>query len=273
MTAKLQQTVPVVAREKISPDYFELAFAFPELARLAQPGHFVTLTPIQNGPPLLRRPFSIQRVSPDGEVRLLVKIVGAGTRALAELRPGQTVDVLGPLGAGVFQVSPQTTRPIFVAGGVGIAPFLFLADRLRDRPDLRPALIFGGRGAADLVTRERFEALGLDCRYTTEDGSLGRRGLVTDELRARLADSPAEATEVFACGPLPMLRAVALLCREVAVPCQVSLESQMACGLGSCRGCVVPTISDPTGHGIPYQRVCYEGPVFAANQIVWEELT
>jgi dihydroorotate dehydrogenase electron transfer subunit len=269
VTALRRQTVLITASERLNPDFFRLTVEFPELARDALPGQFVTLAVPFPGLQILRRPFSIHRVTPGGHVQLLIKVVGQCTMLLAETRPGRTVDVLGPLGCGVFNPAADRPRVLLVAGGVGIAPFLFLADRLVSNARWRPALLYGGATADDLVTLDQYAALGVPVHVTTEDGSQGRRGLVTGELRDQLDALDPATVQVLACGPMPMLKAVSSLCAERGVPCQVSLENLMACGVGSCRGCVVPVVYDASGEGIPYARVCHEGPVFDARQIDW----
>ncbi len=272
MSATRQETVPVTANERLNERFCRLRLAFPELAAHARPGQFVTVAAPGVDAPLLRRPFSIHRVRPDGSVELLIKIVGRGTRHLAELAPGHALNVLGPLGNGVFAPSPERPELLLVAGGIGIAPFLFLAETLRGDPRWRPQLLFGGGSRLDLAAHDEFAALGVPARLTTEDGSLGRKGLVTDELRAALDERDPGACQTLACGPTPMLRAVAELCAARGVPCRVSLENLMACGVGSCRGCVVPVKRDATGHAAPYARVCREGPVCDATDIAWERL-
>ncbi len=268
MTVKLMEAVPVTANERINDNHFRLAFRFPEMAQAARPGQFVTLTPAIDDFSMLRRPFSVHRVTNDGDVQVLVKIVGRGTRRLHELPVRSSLNVLGPLGDGVFQLDRARPHLLMVAGGIGVAPFLFLFETLPD--DLQPELFFGGRTALDLPTHHDFEQAGLPVHLATEDGSLGRQGLVTAGLIERLDHLEHDRCQVMACGPNPMLKAVAAICADRGVPCQVSLESMMACGVGSCRGCVVKVAAPLPADGIPFLRVCHEGPVFAAGVLDWE---
>jgi NAD(P)H-flavin reductase len=198
--------------------------------------------------PYLPRAFSFARVRPDGTLDFLLEAIGPGTERLAELRPGQQLGLVGPLGIG-FDVRAGG-RALLVGGGIGAAPLVALQDELG--PEAR--VLLGFRSA------ERAEAAGLffasDPAVVTDDGSVGRQALVTELLREELDRDP-RAT-VFACGPPPMLEAVRALCSERAVPAQLALESGMACGYGACFGCVVPTRDG-------YVRLCVDGPVLDAD--------
>jgi dihydroorotate dehydrogenase electron transfer subunit len=272
LTRKFNATVPVVRNERINDAHVRLGFSFPDFAKIAKPGQFATLATAVDDFSILRRPISLHRVLPDGEVQLLIKVLGRGTRALTALQVGQTIDVLGPLGDGVFSLAPDRPNVLIVAGGIGIAPFRFLLDAITPDRGFHPALFFGGRSARELPTHEELRELDLELHLATEDGSVGDAGLVTVSFGLKLATLDPSKTQVVACGPNPMLRAVAGMCREAGVPCQVSLENMMACGTGACRGCVVPVLSDPEGGDIPFARVCHEGPVFAAEGLVWERI-
>jgi dihydroorotate dehydrogenase electron transfer subunit len=225
--------------------------------------------------PLLRRPFSIFDVDPapgTGRPRgldLLVKEIGAGSRLLAHLRPGQEIYVLGPQGR-PFETSTAAGRlalGCLVAGGVGIAALYLLARRLLER-DARPVLFYGARTEADLVLRDRFESLGIETFYATEDGSLGERGVVTTALDRFLSTSMRAGARIFACGPWAMMKAAHQLAVRCKVPCDVSLEARMGCSLGACMGCVVRT-TDDTGDD-QYLRVCLEGPVMESRRVDWD---
>lgn len=269
---RLNRIVPVTASDRLNDTHFRLGFSCGDLAARARPGQFVSLAVAVGNFSMLRRPFSLHNVLPDGTIQVLVKIVGPGTTMIEKLRPGDDVDVLGPLGEGVFDIDPTRPHVLMVAGGIGVAPFLFLVDDPQRPADVVPELFFGGRTTSDLPTRDQFAARGVPVTLTTEDGSLGQQGFVTDPWKQRLDALPADRVQVLACGPNPMLKAVAAECAARGVPCQVSLENMMACGVGSCRGCAVRVNEDPDGYGIPYLRVCHEGPVFAADQLAWEEI-
>ncbi len=250
----------------------------PDQGRLAQPGQFVMLKCAEeiDGLPLLRRPFSIFDVHPNpktlrpGGLDLLVKDVGAGTHNLARLQKGDEVHVLGPQGR-PFHLSPEMRHRIgaacLVAGGVGIAALYLLARKLMDL-EIRPFLFYGGRHAADLVLREYFEKLGIDVFYTTEDGSLGQRGMVTAPLSNFLANRTRTSVRVYACGPWAMMKAVHELSARSQIPCEVSLEARMGCSLGACMGCVVRA-NAPDGQE-QYLRVCLEGPIMDSRVVDWD---
>jgi dihydroorotate dehydrogenase electron transfer subunit len=242
--------------------YQVLVLAAPRIAGDARPGQFVHLLPGEDRSFPLRRPFSIHRVGrPGGEVEVVFDVVGAGTRALARLRPGDVVDALGPLGR-PFDPPEGRAGCLLVGGGYGTAPLLFLATELRAR-GCRVDFVIGAATAGRLLDAAEAEQLGHSLTVTTDDGSAGRRGLVTDPLPDLLAAAGAE--RVYACGPMPMLAAVSRVAAAAGVPCQVAVEEQMACGTGICFSCVVPV-------GDRMARSCLEGPVFDGTAIAWAEL-
>jgi dihydroorotate dehydrogenase electron transfer subunit len=216
--------------------------------------------------PLLRRAFAVHWVEPEaGLFDILYGVVGKATRILSHLRAADTLDVLGPLGRG-FEID-LSREQFLMAGGVGTAPLLFLAQELRRR-GASARLFYGVRTAAKLVRMDAFRALGVEVVAATEDGSEGARGLVTDILLpALMAEGigPPQAT-VYGCGPKPMLAAVARLCRGMDVPCQVSLHAFLACGIGACLSCAIPRRVEP-GQEPTYAKVCADGPVFAAEEV------
>ncbi len=197
--------------------------------------------------PYLPRAFSYARVQ-EGELSFLLEVVGPGTARLAELRPGEGLELVGPLGIG-WRPPREGTRPLLVGGGIGTAPLLCLQDELGGEA---PVLL-GFRSAAHAQAAALF---GGEPAVATDDGSAGRQALVTDLLREQLDADP--AATVFACGPPAMLEAVLLACAERAAPAQLALESGMACGFGACFGCVVPTRDG-------YVRLCVDGPVLDAD--------
>ena len=230
------------------------------------PGQFVMLSPGALGAaprsdPLLPRPMAVYRSHAADVVEILYKRSGRGTALLAEALPGQCVRLVGPLGSG-FGVPPDGERAVLVAGGTGIASVRELAARLAGRCPV--SVLLGARTALDLMGVDDFEALGVALELATEDGSRGRRGLVTDLLEAALAEpTPAR---VYACGPTAMMRRCAEIARANGRRCDVSLENHMACGFGVCLGCAAPL--DAGG----YALVCREGPVFDAALLDWEGL-
>lgn len=258
---------PVVRHEALNRDHFLLTLESPRIAREARAGQFVMIQTRAGSDPLLRRPMSIYRVLPGrrGRFQILYKVVGTGTRYLAQQSEGAVLATLGPLGNG-FRLPEPGTRAIFVAGGIGIAIFPFLAEALAKRRARSPILLYGGRSKRDLVALDVFRARRIPARLATEDGSAGTRGFVTRLLEPLLAGrKPGDPLELFVCGPTPMLKAVGALAIEAGVPCQLALESQMPCGIGVCLGCVVPCPGDALGP--VFRRVCTEGPVFRASDV------
>lgn len=238
--------------------YLRLTLQAPGIARRARPGQFVTVRVPGRDASFWRRPFSICRAD-GGRIELLIKVVGPTTHALAALRAGDPVDVLGPLGRG-FTLTGREDR-VLVGGGYGIAPLLFLAERLRAR-GRAVTVLQGGRCAGDLLLRPELRRTGAPAMCTTEDGSAGRRGRVTVLLEERLRATQGPIL-IAACGPHAMLASVAKLAARYRVPAEVSLEALMACGLGVCNGCVQKVAG-------AYRRVCHDGPVFAASEVTWD---
>jgi dihydroorotate dehydrogenase electron transfer subunit len=264
----------VIANTRLSPDYNVIALAAPDIARHAAPGQFVMLKTSDGLDPLLRRPFSIfERVRDErGRVlglSVLNKRVGVGTARLYSVRAGDRLAVLGPLGQPFVPVEPPATAWM-VAGGVGLAPFATLAEALAVR-STPTTLFYGARSAGDLYYETLFERLGVRLVLTTEDGTRGDAGRVTGPLERALGTrAPADSPTIYACGPTPMMRAVAALGARHGVPVFASLEPVMGCGMGGCYSCVVPV---RRGAGSHFVRSCLEGPVFDASAVVWEELT
>ncbi|BEQ16727.1 dihydroorotate dehydrogenase electron transfer subunit [Desulfoferula mesophila] len=257
------QYAKVTDNQPVGPEIYRLTLEAPAIAAAARPGQFVMLRVGPGPEPLLARPFSIHGVE-GGQVLILYQVKGKGTKLLAQARRGEERLVWGPLGRG-FELSLE--RPVLVAGGMGLAPLAFAAERLEERGAAfeafyglasREALV-----AWDAVSGEgAFYLDGWGWSGASEDGSVGHHGLVTEPLRARLQAGPRPGA-VLACGPLPMLKAVAKLCAEFEVACQASLEAPMACGVGACLGCAIPAASGG------YLRACQEGPVMEASLVDW----
>jgi dihydroorotate dehydrogenase electron transfer subunit len=225
--------------------------------------------------PLLRRPFSIFEHVRDREGRvtglsILNKRVGAGTSLLYDVKPGDRLAVLGPLGRPFAPVSPPN-EAWMVAGGVGLAPFATLAEALAER-GTSATLFYGGRAARDIYYEEFFTRLGTRLVVTTEDGSRGTKGRVTAPLELALSTRAGGAANltIYACGPTPMMRAVAAVGAAAGCRVLVSLEPVMGCGMGGCYSCVVPVKEGPSGRH--FVRSCTEGPVFDAHTLVWDAL-
>ena len=256
-----QQKAEIISTEKLTGDIYRFTMKAPDMAADSRPGQFVMVRAGEGLDPLLRRPFSIHQVAAGGLLQILFKVIGKGTQTLAGLQPGQSMDMLGPLGRG-FRYNTEH-RHYLVGGGVGIAPLLFLARQLLKRNEAAAIKVLLGARTGDeiAVLVKDFKSMGLAVQAATEDGSLGRQGLVTDLMAPMPGDNPAM---VYACGPYPMLRAVVGLSREKGWACQVSLETIMACGLAACLGCAVQR-ADMNG----YVHVCKDGPVFDADDVAW----
>lgn len=264
----------VVANTHLSSDYNVVTLKAPAIAAAARPGQFVMVRTHNGLEPLLRRPFSLFEIVRDsGGVptgfSLLSRRVGVGTAHVFSARPGDRFDCLGPLGRPFEPVDPPA-EAWMVAGGVGLAPFATLAEALRARAT-NTTLFYGARRESELFCRETFTALGVRLVTATEDGSVGARGFVTVPLRDALAARPASAPlQLYACGPTPMMCAVAELAAAHDRPCAVSLEQVMGCGMGGCYSCVV-RVRDAAG-GAHFVRSCVAGPVFDGSSVLWQEL-
>jgi dihydroorotate dehydrogenase electron transfer subunit len=262
---------------------FVLRLQAPRAARTALPGTFAHISCDPSVP--MRRPLSIMRASPaEGWLEFLYKPKGHGLDMLGTRQPGETVSVLAPIGHG-FSVDPARPRLLALGGGVGIPPMIFLADHVRADARLRPLVLMGSElpfpfelaearldvpGTAKAATQAvaLLEQWGVPSRLASNAGLAGaHRGYITDLARDALQAMPDGArreTQVFACGPTPMLKAVAKLARDFDLPCQVALEEYMACGIGGCAGCTV-LLQTPDGPAM--KRVCVDGPVFDARHV------
>jgi dihydroorotate dehydrogenase electron transfer subunit len=266
---------PVTVEENVllARDTYRVRFACPEIARRVVPGQFVMLRLADCNDPLLGRPLALYDVAPDAEGRphfvdIVYLVVGKMTRLLAEFQAGSKLEAWGPLGNG-FPPTP-TEHLVMVAGGIGQTPFLALAreylglhgygDPPRPVPRAkRITLCYGARSSEYLAGVDDFRRAGVEVQLSTDDGSVGHRGLVTELIGPAVKQLPL-AARIVCCGPEAMMEATAKIAQELAVPCQVSLESPMACGIGICFSCV-KKIRDATG-GWDYRRTCVEGPVF-----------
>jgi dihydroorotate dehydrogenase electron transfer subunit len=277
-----QLTTAIVENVKLVRETYRVRFECPEIARRITPGQFVMLRLSDCDDPLLGRPLAMYDtvLSTSGEpIGLDVVYLTAGkfTRQLANCSPGVLLDVWGPLGNGFTR--PSAEHVIMVAGGIGQTPFFSLGAELAglkrygDMPRTvsRPKQItfcYGARNVEFFAGLDDFRSLGLELHLSTDDGTLGHHGFVTDVLRKLLDDSHAKhSRQVVCCGPERMMEAVAEIAEHSQVPCQVSLETPMACGIGICFTCVAK-VRQPDGTW-DYKRTCVEGPVFDAEKIVW----
>ena len=259
----------VLRNERLTAGYNVLALEAPALAAGVEPGQFVMIRTAPGTDPLLRRPFSVFEVLREGtEVigfSILNKRAGVGTSRLAEASVNERFWCLGPLGH-PFSLAAARSEAWMVAGGVGLAPFATLAERLREQGTV-PRLFYGARTADELFRVELFESLGVLVEIATEDGSRGTPGRVTAPLAAAI-DGLAEgdAVTLYACGPSAMMQAVATMARSSGRDVEVSLEQVMGCGTGGCYSCVVGVRRDGRTR---YVRSCLDGPVFSSAELDW----
>jgi len=274
----------VLTKSEYPGGQFVMRIRAPKCAAAAKAGSFVHLSCSDTLP--MRRPMSIMRTGDDW-IEILFKIVGQGLRLLSQKQPGDTLSVLGPIGQ-AFVLDPQRPRALLIGGGVGIPPMVFVADAMRDDPRYEPLAILGSEipfpfdvvtsklafpaAEADVSgTMPLLESWGVPARLCSKQGYAGCfPGFVTD-LAARLLDASNERslaqTTVYACGPTPMLKAVAAMAERYGIACQVSLEEFMACAVGGCAGCAV-RVNLPEGPAM--QRVCVDGPVFDSRVVDWD---
>lgn len=268
-----QGKMKILVNDKIAPEYYKMALSAPEIIKTAIPGQFIHIKVSDSYEPLLRRPFGIHSIRNKDTIEILYRVVGKGTALLSEKKAGEELDVLGPLGNG-FEINKERIEKVtLIAGGAGVAPLFFLTQKLIDYSKNIMVLI-GARTKELIFCEQEFKDLGLDVQIATEDGSYGHKGLVTDLLWSLFHPLiPASGGQhhltplLFACGPSIMLRAVTNFSIKNNLPSQLSLESQMACGVGACLGCAIKV---KNGTKTLYKRVCKDGPIFEANEIIWE---
>jgi dihydroorotate dehydrogenase electron transfer subunit len=264
----------VAENRDLGHGYFRVAVEVEGIRPTFRPGQFFMLRVENGSDPLLPRAYSIYRMAQGGRglggrrsgarVDFLYKVVGRGTAQLAAQRPGSAVDLLGPLG-NAFTVPAGTRECVLVAGGIGVPPVIALAEGLAGRKSARPTMVafLGGRSKPDILCAADFRRAGARVSVATEDGSAGRRGLVTDLLERHLVEGQGSGRMIHACGPPGMLRRVAEVAGAHGVPCQLSMEAPMGCGIGICMGCAIPVRGDR------YRLCCKDGPVFEAGEVLW----
>ncbi len=265
----------VLSNQEVSPGFFRMRVLAPGFGAGVRPGQFVMVRVQRTPAPFLRRPFCAFRIGflppecdglpPREYLELLYKVVGQGTAIMASLHGGDRVDILGPLGNG-FNLDFGPGDAILVGGGIGVAPLFLPGETLvRCR---RVDLLLGARCREEVLAVTEFERQGIETYVSTDDGSLGRKGLVTEVLEQRLKEGLPAA--VMACGPLPMLKEINRICSSYDVPLQVSLEALMGCGVGACLGCVIHGVGhcEETPHPL---TVCEDGPVFCSRDLDWSQ--
>lgn len=254
---KYQLNLSVVSNVMVGSNVFLLTLSSDELLPEMIAGQFAELL-VDNAKVLLRRPLSIHSYDRiNNQIQFLIQIVGEGTRALAALKPLDIINVILPLGNGFSHKSSHFNSPLLIGGGVGVAPLLYLGQELSDL-NIKPTFLFGGRSKDNIIRLDEFRKYGV-VHITTEDGSLCEKGFVTDH--SLLLDNY-NFDMVFTCGPTPMLKAVGKWAIEHEIPCEVSLEHKMACGIGACLCCVESTDNGNV-------CICKEGPVFLIDKLSW----
>ncbi len=265
--AKSVKIVTILANEPVAQGTFRLTFSEPEWAHQAHAGHFINVQIPAYGEILWRRPFSVHRVDRDrGTVDILYTVVGRGSAALSRMQPGESLNVVGLLG-NTFSWDTNLKHAIVVAGGVGIAPFLLLLQDLAGS-SIKTTVLYGVRSAAYLCSVAEMQSLGANVLVTTEDGSYGEKGVITEMAEAFLTATAQEGGRaLFVCGPSAMLHRMQQLLLSHPLPAQVTVENLMACGFGACVGCVVPLVT-PRADGSAYALACKDGPVFSMQEII-----
>lgn len=274
-----QISAQILYNKRIKKNCYEMALSAPEIAGNAMPGQFVNIKVADGIEPLLRRPFSIHQIYRQDGIKILYEAIGKGSEALARRKSGELLDILGPLGNGFDYEGQRLTcsgrqgqtdngRRILVAGGMGTAPLVFLAEKLvrntRSAAYKKPLVLLGAKTREDIFCEKEFREFSCEVQISTDDGSRGFRGYVSDLLLKILSTIDYRPSTVYACGPTPMLKEISRISQEYNIPAQISLEAHMACGIGACMGCVIKTKEDE------YRRVCKDGPVFEASRVIWD---
>ncbi len=252
----------IISNRILQDDYYEIKFYVPEICKNTQAGQFVHIKITNLQDRILRRPFSISNVSKDGLLTVIYKVVGQGTEALSTLSAGEVCDLMGPLGTPYSM--PETDEfPIIVAGGYGSAATYLIA---KNSP-VKGILLLGARSKTDLILTDKFADSGFDVRTSTNDGSQGHKGFVTELIAKALEENKGKKIRFYACGPTPMLLALAKILQDLGYDDgELSLDHLMCCGVGACFACVVKVKAD-NEDGWRYARTCKEGPVFKAIDV------
>ncbi len=252
----------ILEHRRVAEDHYWMRLDSDAIGQNARPGQFIHLQVSSGTVPLLRRPLTVYRRS-SGSFEVLYQVLGQGTRLLSNTKPGETLRVLGPLG-NHFRVLEHIRTALVVGGGAGIASLMLLVEELIRR-EIPVIVLLGAQRASRLVAIEDLETLGVDMRVATDDGSRGHQGFVTELAEEVLRDGLSNRV-VYGCGPTPMMQALSDITQRYGVSTQLALESYMGCALGVCLGCMVRIRRNGI---IQHMRVCTEGPIFDAEEIVW----
>ena len=261
----IQEKCRILDHQKVAPQHFKLTLSSTYISSHSEPGQFVNLRITESYDPLLRRPLSVHRASKEHKrFELLYEVVGRGTELLSKYSVGSELDILGPLGKG-FVVDKKKEIAILVGGGMGVAPLLLLGDELKGKSKAIYVLI-GAKTRDRALCEQDFKGITDQVLVSTDDGSYGKKGFISDilldVLNNTLKEHDLDLSTVYACGPNPMLKAVTDICFQKKIDCQLSMEQHMACGIGTCLGCVIKTRDG-------YKKVCDEAPVFDAKEMIF----
>ena len=266
----------VLENRLLAPAHFKLILQAPQIAPRIAPGQFVQIRCTTGDDPLLPRPMSIYRVDGD-RLEILYEVIGKGTALMAKAGKGKILEIYGPLGRPFWKV-PGARQIFLIGGGIGLAPFYALAEMFLNKAtkDRAPEItvLFGARAKGRVICEEEFRKLGVRFEVSTDDGSCGFHGRVTELLEKKLKGSPSTPAALYACGPNVMMRETCRIALSHNLPCQVSLDEPMACGFGICFGCAVKikrqATSDKQQNGeVTYKLACKDGPVFEAREVLW----
>lgn len=264
--------VKILSKEEVAPNIFLIKLLAPLIAQDAIPGQFVHIKCSKENYPLLRRPLSIHRIDKEkGDISILFQVIGEGTKLIANKSIGDDLDIMGPIGNG-FNILPESKKIMIIGGGIGVAPLLTLCEEsIKQGKEAR--VLIGALKKELIIGEESFKFLGAKVEVATDDGSYCHKGLVTDLLE-RAVQEGWLADQIFACGPKPMLKKICEITSKSNINYQVSMEEKMACGIGACLGCVCKVkTKDKSGTQVKYEykRVCIDGPVFAGNEVIWDD--
>lgn len=251
----------IIKKEFLKDDICKMIIESQEIAKQAKPGQFLEIRVIDNIEPLLRRAISIYNVNKDkGEVEFIFQLKGKGTNILANRNEGELLDILGPLGYGTFNLEAHKNISI-IGGGIGIFP-LYELSKTAQEVGVKSKIYIGFRNKDLVILEKEFKNVCDELILTTDDGSYGKSGFAINILKEDIKKERPDC--IYACGPLPMLKAVQSLAKEENIPCQISLEERMACGMGICLGCAVKYVGKDK---VNYKHVCKNGPVFKATEV------
>jgi len=254
----IQHICSVISNRKVCPCFYHLTFAAPGLAAKVRPGQFIHIRITAGMKPFFRRPFSVFRAR-NKKIEILYEVVGPGTELLSQKKKGASLDILGPLGNSFSLPGRNVRQVVMIAGGIGIAPFLILSDRLKTKR-VQMTLLYGARSAGHVFSFKAFRQNGCRVHIATDDGSRGRQGLVS-VLYPQMDPDPA-TTMIYTCGPRAMMADVQRVTARWGLSAQASCEEVMACGLGACLGCVIKTTRG-------YRTVCNDGPIFDLREVIF----